>query len=90
MEGSEEAEAFKRREFIRMHSSTIAKVEFFRHIIAAVEKGRLRVASRGIFVRVDQLLEGRWARVVALIASVLGVGAIILQATSWIEAFMRH
>lgn len=37
LEGSEEAEAFKRREFIRMHSSTIAKVEFFRHVIVAVE-----------------------------------------------------
>jgi hypothetical protein len=33
LEGSQEAEAFLKKDFIRMHSSTICKVEFFRHVI---------------------------------------------------------
>ena len=31
--GEQEAEAFKKKDFIRMHASTLAKVEFFRHVI---------------------------------------------------------
>jgi hypothetical protein len=73
LEGPEEAEAFKNREFIRMNSSTISKVEFFRHIILLVHKGRLRVASRGVFITIDKLLDSRWSRVFALTASAIGV-----------------
>jgi hypothetical protein len=90
LEGSEEAEAFKRREFIRMHSSTIAKVEFFRHIIVLAEKGRLRVASSGVFIAVDRLLESRWARVSALAASVMGLAVAAAQAVAILRTLASH
>jgi hypothetical protein len=40
--GSEEADAFRKKDFIRMHSSTISKVEFFRHIIVLEPDPKLR------------------------------------------------
>ena len=73
LEGAKEAEAFKNKEFIRMHSSTISKVEFFRHAISLAIQGKLHTAGRGVLVRIDRLLEGRWARVIAFVAAVAGI-----------------
>jgi hypothetical protein len=73
--GAEEAEAFKTKDFIRMHSSTISKVEFFRHAIVLAGRGKLRTAGRSLPVRVDRLLESRSARLAAfgvMVASLLG------------------
>jgi hypothetical protein len=73
LDGAKEAEAFTKKEFIRMHSSTISKVEFFRHAIGLAIRGKLRTAGTGFLVRIDRLLEGRVARVIAFLAAVAGV-----------------
>jgi hypothetical protein len=73
LDGAQEADAFLRKDFIRMHSSTICKVEFFRHIISLAMDGKLRTAGKGMLVRIDRLLEGRAARVIAFVAAVAGV-----------------
>jgi hypothetical protein len=73
LEGRQEAEAFLKKEFIRMHSSTICKVEFFRHVIRFAIEGKLRTAGKGFFARIDRLLEGRAARVIAFVGAVAGV-----------------
>ena len=70
--GEQEAAAFKNKDFIRMHASTLAKVDFFRHIILLAQQGRLRTATSSWGVRVDRLLEGRIAKVIALGAGVVG------------------
>ena len=80
LEGAKEAEAFLKKEFIRMHSSTISKVEFFRHVISLAIKGKLRTAGKGILVRIDRLLEGRTARVIAFVAAVAGLISIPIAA----------
>ena len=77
--GAEEAEAFSALEFIRMNSSTISKVEFFRHVILLIEQGKLKTQGRGFLVAIDRLLESRGARVVTLGTSVLG--AVVTLAT---------
>lgn len=71
--GSEEAEAFKRKDFIRMNSSTISKVEFFRHALSLAMQGRLKTAGHSFFVTIDRLLDGRAARIAALVASVIAI-----------------
>jgi hypothetical protein len=78
LEGKEEAEAFKRQEYIRMHSSTIAKVEFFRHVIQRVQEGKLKTYGMGLLVRVDRLLESRWSRVAALVTNVIALVGFVL------------
>jgi hypothetical protein len=80
LDGAKEAEAFTKKEFIRMHSSTISKVEFFRHAIGLAIKGKLSTAGTGFLVRIDRLLEGRAARVIAFLAAVAGVVTIPIAA----------
>ncbi len=86
LDGAQEAAAFKAKEFIRMHSSTICKVEFFRHVIVLAERGKLRTASKGWGVRIDRLLESRTAKIAALAAAVIGVLVGIYQAYLWVSA----
>ena len=80
LEGQQEAEAFLKKEFIRMHSSTICKVEFFRHVISLAINGKLRTAGKGLLVSIDRLLESRMARVIAFVAAVAGVISIPIAA----------
>ncbi len=77
LEGAQEAEAFRNREFIRMNSSTISKVEFFRHVMILAQKGKLRTDGSGLLLWVDRLLESRWSRVFALSSSAIGIAATI-------------
>jgi hypothetical protein len=85
LDGAQEAAAFKAREFIRMQSSTICKVEFFRHAIVLAERGKLRTASNGWGVWIDRLLESRSAKIIALVAAIVGVPAGLYQAILWLR-----
>lgn len=71
--GAEEASAFKRMEFIRMNSSTISKVEFFRYVVDRASKGKLRTSGSNIQVRIDRALESTLARTVAFISALVGL-----------------
>ena len=79
LEGSEEADAFKKMEFIRMNSSTISKVEFFRHVIVNAQRGKLHTSGKLLVNHLDRLLESRWARVLALCGSFVGITAVIFR-----------
>jgi hypothetical protein len=86
LEGQQEAEAFVKKEFIRMHSSTICKVEFFRQIIGLAMNGKLHTAGKGLLVIVDRLLESRAARVVAFVAaltSIISLPIAMYQVNLW-------
>jgi len=84
LEGKEEAEAFKSKDFIRMHSSTISKVEFFRHAITLAQKGKLKTSGRGVLVRVDRLLESRWSRLAALSTTTITLSTLAIAALTWL------
>lgn len=71
--GDEEAAAFQRKEFIRMNSSTISKVEFFRHVIKQAIIGKLHTAGKSLGIKVDRLLESRISKVLAIILTIAGV-----------------
>ncbi len=85
LNGEQEAEAFKNRDFVRMHASTLAKVDFFRHVIILAQQGRLRTASKDWGVQIDRLLESRTARTVALAAGVVGAFVAIHQIARWLK-----
>lgn len=76
--GGEEVDAFKAREFIRMHQSTLSKVEFFRMVIDLVQRGKLNTGSNGFLNRADRLMESRWARTTALVSSIVGIPASVV------------
>lgn len=85
LEGAQEADCFAKQEFIRMHNSTISKVEFFRHVIDMSIKGKLRTAGRGIAQRIDRLLESRSSRVCAFFGTLLGILVGIYQFVLWLR-----
>lgn len=88
LEGKEEAEAFKAKDFIRMHGSTISKVEFFRHVIMLAQRGKLKTAGRGLLVRVDRLLDNRWPRLAALTMTIFSFGSFIIGGLLWLRKFL--
>lgn len=73
--GAEEAEAFRRKDFVRMNNSTISKVAFFRHVIDAAMRGKLKTAGRGLLIFVDRLLESRLSRAIAFFGTLISIAA---------------
>ena len=86
LSGAEEAEAFKYKDFIRMNTSTIAKVTFFSHVISAAMKGKLKTAARGFVNWIDRMLESRKNRVLATIAGLIGAIVGAIQLVLWLIA----
>jgi hypothetical protein len=84
LSGQEEAEAFKAKDFIRMNSSTIAKVGFFSFVISSSIKGKLKTAGRGILNLMDKLLESRKARLLAAVSACIGLLVGVIQLAIWI------
>lgn len=84
MTGEEEAAAFKAREFIRLHNSTISKVEFFRHVITLMLKGKLRTRGMELRVRIDRMMESQLARLAAFGITVVTVASLVVAAVTWL------
>ena len=70
--GEQESACFANQEFIRMHLSTMSKVQFFGYVIRQAIKGKLRTNGKSLFNLIDRLLESRWARVLSFTASMCG------------------
>jgi hypothetical protein len=79
--GEEESNCFGRKEFVKMHASTISKVQFFAYAITLALKGKLRTAGKSYVVFVDRLLENRYARLFAFTASACGFIYLIARVT---------
>ena len=84
LSGKEESEAFKSKDFIRMNTSTIAKVGFFSFVISSAVKGKLKTAGRGILNFIDKLLESRKARLIATISACVGLIVGLIQLVLWL------
>lgn len=82
--GEAEAEAFKTKDFIRMNTSTIAKVGFFSFVISSAIRGKLKTSGRGFINFIDRLLESRRARVVAAISVIVGLLVSVVQVAIWL------
>jgi hypothetical protein len=82
--GPEEVEAFRRNEFIRMHNSTLAKIGFFYRVMSKLVTGKLKTASRGIGVTLDRIFEGRAAKAVGLVATIVTIPIATWQGYLWI------
>ena len=83
LSGKDESEAFKAKDFIRMHTSTIAKVGFFNYVISAASNGKLTTAGKGIFNIIDRLLESRKARVITAMGVCISLIVNIIQLVLW-------
>lgn len=84
LSGKEESEAFKAKDFIRMNTSTIAKVGFFSFVITQAVKGKLKTAGHGFLNFIDRLLESRKARLIAGISACVGLLVGLIQLVIWL------
>jgi hypothetical protein len=84
LSGKEESEAFKAKDFIRMNASTISKVGFFRYVVSAALKGKLKTSGRSFLNFVDRMLESRKSRGVAAVATIIGLLTGLVQLIIWI------
>jgi hypothetical protein len=84
LSGKEESDAFKAKDFIRMNTSTIAKVDFFGFVISSARKGKLKTAGSGVLNFIDKVLESRKARLIAAISAVIGLLASAIQLVLWV------
>jgi hypothetical protein len=84
LSGKEESDAFKSKDFIRMHASTIAKVGFFNSVIFLAAKGKLATSGSGILNLIDRLLESRKSRLVAFTSACIGLPVAVIQIVIWL------
>jgi hypothetical protein len=90
LSGKEESEAFKAKDFIRMHTSTIAKVGFFGFVITSARNGKLVTAASGFLNAMDRLLDSRKARVIAACAACIGLLVGGIQLAIWLMPLGVH
>ncbi len=74
--GEEEVQAFREKEFIRMHNSTLYKTELLHPAIRKFPKGNLRTSSRGSGVALDRIFEDRLAKSMVMMRRQAGRGKI--------------
>lgn len=90
LSGQEEAEAFMAKDFIRMHTSTIAKVGFFSFVITSARNGKLVTAASGFLNAMDRLLDSRKARVIAACSAFIGLIVGGIQLAVWLIPIVMH
>ncbi|MCW8840223.1 MAG: hypothetical protein OQK96_04520 [Gammaproteobacteria bacterium] len=72
--GAEEVEAFERKEYIKLHKSTMSKVYFFKSVFHKLQTKKLITARSNWPAKLNRALESLPAKVLALIAVLYSVG----------------
>jgi hypothetical protein len=71
--GEQESECFRNQDYIRMHLSTISKVQFFAYAIRQMIAGKLKTSAKGFAIMIDRLLDSRANRVAAFLVLTLSI-----------------
>lgn len=66
--GAEEVEAFERKEYLKLHKSTMAKVYFFNSVYHKLETRKLKTKHSNWPARINRAIESLPAQILALIA----------------------
>lgn len=80
--GAEEAEAFKRKEYLKLHKSTMSKVYFFKSIYHKVQARKLKTVRSNLPEKIRHLVDSLPAKVLALIAVIYTLGQLSYTAYS--------
>ena len=72
--GAEEVEAFERKEYLKLHKSTMCKVYFFKSVFHKIIYRKLKTARSNWPNKLNRALESLPAKVLALIAVLYTVG----------------
>jgi hypothetical protein len=84
--GKQEVEAFNNREYVKMHSSTLSKVEFYRRVIQNVLSKKLKTDSKRWEIYLERLYESIWVKLITLIATFLALALGVKDLFHWVSA----
>lgn len=76
LNGEEEVEAFTRKEYIKLHKSTMSKVYFFKSVFHRLQSRKLNTARSNWRAKLNQVVESLPAKLLALIAVLYSIGQI--------------
>jgi len=85
--GPQEVEAFKNKEFIKLHNSTLCKVTFFHFVIQELISGKLKTTSQGYGVKIDKLLESRSSKLICLLSAIIAIISVIFNILQFFRIF---
>lgn len=71
--GAEEAEAFARKEYVKLHKSTMSKVYFFNTVFHKLVDRKLRTARSNFVERVNRVLESTPVKIVTFVTVLFAV-----------------
>ena len=83
--GAEEAEAFKRKEYLKLHKSTMAKVYFFQSIYQKIQSNKLKTIRSNLPAKLNRLVESLPSKLLALVAVLYSVWQLSYSAYTTIE-----
>lgn len=66
--GLEEVEAFKNKEYVKLHKSTMCKVYWFKSMYHKLQNRKIKTAHTNIWNRVNEFMENPWVKVLGFIA----------------------
>lgn len=78
--GAEEVEAFVRKEYLKLHKSTMSKVYFFKSAFHNLQSRKLKTARSNWPAQLNMLLESLPAKVLALVAVLYSVSQLSYSA----------
>jgi hypothetical protein len=80
--GKEEVDLFEQQEFARLHSSTVAKVGFFREVVDKLLDRKLKTRSAGWYVRIERVTDHVAAKIIGILAALYTLIDLTLKATN--------
>lgn len=87
LQGDEEVEAFKNKDYIKMHKSTIAKVKFFRYIFIKLIHNEVKTKKKNWKIIFKNIFENPFIQILSLLSILITVGSGIILLIKWIYSF---
>lgn len=85
LQGDEEVEAFKNKDYIKMHKSTISKVKFFRYIFIQLIHNEVKTKKKNWKLIFKNLFEKPFIQILSLLSILITVVGGIFSLFQWIS-----
>lgn len=73
LSGKDEAKAFEDEEYVKLHRSTLTKVNFFVYIYNRLQKGKVNVTNKNWLNRIDSWFETLTFKILGLISIIMTI-----------------
>ncbi|NCN68023.1 MAG: hypothetical protein GW908_11465 [Thiomicrospira sp.] len=84
--GLEEVEAFKNKEYVKLHKSTMCKVYWFKSMYYKLQNRKIKTAHTNIWNRVNEFMENPWVKLLGFVAVLFTVFQFIQTVMSTVNS----